>query len=50
MVVQGVLSVGIFGGLNGEESLASGATIGGARPVVAYFGMADGSVEVRKAA
>lgn len=46
---QGVLSVGIFAGLNGPDLLAQGSTIGGAKPVMAYFGMADGSVQVRKA-
>ena len=46
--IEGVLSVGIFAGENGDEALASGKGMGGARPVMAYFGMADGSVSVQK--
>ena len=46
--IEGVLSVGIFAGENGDEALASGKSTGGARPVMAYFGMADGSVFVQK--
>jgi ribose 5-phosphate isomerase A len=47
--IPGVLEVGIFSGLTGPQAQATGA-IGGQKPVAAYFGMADGSVEVRKAA
>ena len=46
--IEGVLSVGIFAGEDGDEALASGKGVGGARPVVAYFGMPDGSVSVQK--
>ncbi|KAJ5295789.1 hypothetical protein PENANT_c001G09133 [Penicillium antarcticum] len=46
--IAGVLEVGIFSGLTGPEASAAGG-IGGQRPVAAYFGMADGSVSVRKA-
>ena len=46
--IEGVLSVGIFAGENGDEAMASGKGMGGARPVVAYFGMADGSVSLQK--
>lgn len=41
--IVGVLEMGLFYGHNGLT--ASGAQ----KPVAAYFGMADGSVEVRKA-
>ncbi|KAK1759032.1 hypothetical protein QBC47DRAFT_356933 [Echria macrotheca] len=43
--IPGVAEIGLFSGKNGLE-VASGAQ----KPVAAYFGMADGTVEVRKAA
>ena len=46
--IAGVLEVGIFHGQTGPQATAAGG-IGGQRPVAAYFGMADGSVSVRKA-
>ena len=46
--IHGVLEVGIFSGRTGPEAAADGM-IGGQRPVACYFGMADGSVTVRKA-
>jgi len=46
--INGVLGVGIFCGPTGPEARAAGV-IGGQRPIACYFGMADGSVEVRKA-
>ena len=46
--IEGVLEVGIFSGRTGPEAIESG-TIGGQRPVACYFGMADGTVTVRKA-
>jgi ribose 5-phosphate isomerase A len=45
--IAGVLEVGIFCGLTGPQAAATGG-VGGQRPVAAYFGMADGSVSVRK--
>ena len=45
--LEGVLSVGIFGGLNGEQAAGFGDGTGGEKPVAAYFGMEDGSVVVR---
>ncbi|KAF2265800.1 ribose 5-phosphate isomerase [Lojkania enalia] len=52
--LTGVLEVGIFSGLNGIEAEAirqkeGGKTVvtGGQVPVAVYFGMQDGSVEVR---
>lgn len=46
--INGVLAVGIFCGPTGPEAQAAGV-IGGQRPVACYFGMEDGSVEVRRA-
>lgn len=43
--VPGIVEIGLFHGRNGNE-----VTIGGQKPVAAYFGMADGSVEVHTAA
>ena len=46
--IHGVLEVGIFSGLTGPESIATGKA-GGQKPVACYFGMEDGSVTVREA-
>ena len=45
--LEGVLSVGIFSGLNGFQAAGTGDGTGGQKPVAAFFGMADGSVSVR---
>lgn len=46
--INGVLAVGLFCGPTGPEAEAAGV-IGGQRPVACYFGMEDGSVEIRRA-
>lgn len=48
-MTEGVLSVGIFSGENGDEAIGRGKRRGGERPVAAYFGMKDQTVMVRKA-
>ncbi len=45
--IPGIVEIGLFSGHNGYE-LQAGAS-GAQKPVTAYFGMADGSVQVRKA-
>ncbi|KAF2188292.1 ribose 5-phosphate isomerase [Zopfia rhizophila CBS 207.26] len=52
--LTGVLEVGIFSGMNGVEAAdlraregARSAVVGGQKPVAVYFGMQDGSVQVR---
>ncbi|KAL9000122.1 MAG: hypothetical protein Q9169_001197 [Polycauliona sp. 2 TL-2023] len=47
--IEGVLSVGLFCGMNGFEAEAAGKRAGGQKPVAAYFGMEDGSVVIRRA-
>lgn len=47
--ITGVLEVGLFCGWNGIEAQQKGLKGGGQKPVAVYFGMKDGSVEVRKA-
>jgi ribose 5-phosphate isomerase A len=53
--LTGVLEVGIFSGLNGPDAEVLRSTDGvntvtsGQKPVAVYFGMADGSVELRTA-
>lgn len=53
--LTGVLEVGIFSGLNGPDADAISGKEGvktvtsGQKPVAVYFGMSDGSVEVRTA-
>jgi len=46
--INGVLGVGIFCGPTGPEAQAAGV-VGGQRPIACYFGMADGSVTLRRA-
>lgn len=46
--INGVLEVGLFHGLNGEEVAAQGLVgRGGQKPIAVYFGLADGGVTVR---
>ena len=47
--LEGVLSVGIFSGINGMQAAGIGDGTGGQKPIAAYFGMEDGSITVRKA-
>lgn len=47
--LEGVLSVGLFVGINGAEAAAEGKRLGGQKPVAAYFGMGDGEVIIRTA-
>ncbi|CAK7225183.1 ribose-5-phosphate isomerase rki1 [Sporothrix bragantina] len=45
--IPGIVETGLFSGFNGFEAKEG---LGGAqKPIAAYFGMADGSVQVRKA-
>lgn len=45
--IVGVLEVGLFHGRNGIQVANAGEEGGGQKPIAAYFGMADGGVEVR---
>lgn len=47
--IVGVLEVGLFYGRTGIEVTNAGEEGGGQKPIAAYFGMEDGSVEVRYA-
>ena len=47
--IEGVLSVGLFCGVNGQQALNLKLGRGGQKPVVAYFGMQDGRVIKRVA-
>lgn len=55
-LIDGVLDVGLFAGIDGDEAVAAAANESMAngprqrpqKPVVAYFGMSDGSVSVRR--
>lgn len=48
-LVEGVLSVGLFVGVNGMQAQSGGKGRGGQKPVAAYFGMEDGSVVIKNA-
>jgi ribose 5-phosphate isomerase A len=46
--INGVLEVGLFHGMNGEEVAALGVKgRGGQKPIAVYFGQADGGVSVK---
>lgn len=47
--ITGVLEVGLFCGRDGitAQEEGTGTVIGGQKPIAVYFGMQDGSVEVR---
>jgi ribose 5-phosphate isomerase A len=45
--ITGVLEVGLFFGVDGIEAAEKGVKEGGQKPVAVYFGMEDGSVQVR---
>jgi ribose 5-phosphate isomerase A len=49
--LTGVLEVGLFSGSDGIDVAAAGGVksgrVGGEKPVMAYFGMEDGSVQTR---
>ncbi|KAK1040151.1 ribose-5-phosphate isomerase rki1 [Friedmanniomyces endolithicus] len=47
-MISGVLEVGLFHGMNGDEAQAAGLQ-GGQKPVAVYFGMEDGEVSVSRA-
>jgi ribose 5-phosphate isomerase A len=48
--IPGVLEVGLFWGINGDEAAAKGLKgQGGQKPVAVYFGMSDGEVSVLEA-
>lgn len=44
--ITGVLEVGIFAGRDGPTALREGGR-GGQKPVAVYFGMQDGTVQIR---
>lgn len=45
--IPGIVETGLFAGFNGLEAQAGSS--GAQKPIAAYFGMADGSVQVRQA-
>lgn len=45
--IPGIVETGLFAGFNGFEAKAGSG--GAQKPIAAYFGMADGTVQVRKA-
>lgn len=47
--IEGVLSVGLFCGIDGAMAQREGGGRGGQKPVACYFGMEDGSVKRRLA-
>lgn len=48
--LPGVVEIGLFYGFNGDQAVALGKESRAQKPVAAYFGAADGSVDVQTAA
>ena len=46
--LPGVVEIGLFYGFNGEEATKMGMERQSQKPVAAFFGMADGAVEVQR--
>ena len=47
--LPGVVEIGLFHGFNGAEAATLGKEMQAQKPIAAYFGMADGTVQVQKA-
>lgn len=48
--LPGIVEHGLFYGFNGEEAVKLGKQLQAQKPIAAYFGLANGEVEVQKAA
>lgn len=47
--IPGIVEIGLFHGFNGDEAVALGKSGQAQKPVAAYFGTAEGTVDVQKA-
>ena len=47
--VPGIVEIGLFYGFNGAQAVGLGKQFQAQKPVAAYFGMPDGSVQVQNA-
>lgn len=45
----GIVEIGLFHGFNGDEAVTLGKLSQAQKPVAAYFGLANGEVQVQKA-
>lgn len=48
--LPGIVEHGLFYGFNGEEAVKLGKQLQAQKPIAAYFGLANGEVQVQKAA
>ena len=48
--IPGIVEIGLFHGFNGVEAVGLGKEMQAQKPVAAYFGMADGTVDIQRAA
>lgn len=48
--IPGIVEIGLFHGLNGEQAVSRGKELQAQKPVAAYFGMPTGEVQVQRAA
>lgn len=48
--LPGIVEIGLFHGFNGDQAVALGKQLQAQKPVAAYFGLANGEVEVQNAA
>lgn len=46
----GIVEIGLFHGFNGHESVELGKQLQAQKPIAAYFGLANGEVQVQNAA
>lgn len=47
--LPGIVEIGLFHGFNGDEAVKLGKQLQAQKPIAAYFGLANGEVEVQKA-
>lgn len=48
--LPGIVEIGLFHGFNGDEAVKLGKQLQAQKPVAAYFGLANGEVQVQNAA
>lgn len=49
MNIPGIVEIGLFHGLNGAQAAASGKAVSAQKPVAAYYGKPDGTIQIQNA-
>lgn len=47
--IPGIVEIGLFHGVNGNQAAASSQTVSPQKPIAAYYGKPDGSIQVQNA-